>query len=318
MHHSLLLLLCIGVGICVGINNRPIIGIYTQPSDPSTKQFGDEFIAASYVKFVESGGARVVPFSFSQSADEVATLFKSINGFLLPGGGVDFGVEHSYWDNLNLVWNLAIEANDNGDYFPIWGTCMGFQELCLVQTQNLSLLSEYNTENYTIPLNFTSYVSQSKLFGNAPQNIIDILANEPVTMNNHMYGVAPSTYANTGALNTFFNVISTNLDRNGREFLSTIESNKYPIYGSQWHPEKPLYEWNIHEVINHDTDSILANAYTTEFFVSEARKSTHQFETVEDETAALIYNYEPIYIYNYINDYEQGYFFPFSNSTSSM
>ena len=27
--------------------------------------------------------------------------------------------------------NLAIEANNNGDYFPVWGTCLGFESLAL-------------------------------------------------------------------------------------------------------------------------------------------------------------------------------------------
>jgi len=272
-------------------------------------QFGEQFIAASYIKFVEGAGARVAPIRYSLTETEIEVMFDSINGFLLPGGGVDFGTQHQYWINLNTIYSLAVKANQNGDYFPIWGTCMGFQELCLLQSQNMSLLSQYDSENYTVPLNFTSLASESKLFADASGDIMKILATEPVTMNNHMYGVSPSSYKSQSALNTFFDVLSFNDDRNGNVFLSTIESKDYPIYGTQWHPEKPLYEWNIHEVINHSTDSILANAYTADFFVSEARKSAHQFTTVEAETRALIYNYEPIYTYNYINDFEQGYFF---------
>jgi hypothetical protein len=39
--------------------SRPVIGILTQP-DP----FGVEYIAASYVKFAEAAGARVVPLRY--------------------------------------------------------------------------------------------------------------------------------------------------------------------------------------------------------------------------------------------------------------
>jgi anthranilate/para-aminobenzoate synthase component II len=49
-------------------------------------------------------------------------------------------------------------------------------------------------------------------------------------------------FAATPSLNTFFNSLSTNKDRNGDEFISTIEAFDYPIYGSQWHPEKNPYE----------------------------------------------------------------------------
>lgn len=294
--------------VCAQGTLRPIIGVYTQPSSSDVDQFGEQFIAASYVKFVEGAGGRVVPIRYTLNTTEVETIFNSINGFLLPGGGVDFGTQHQYWQTLTTIYSLALKANAKGDYFPMWGTCMGFQELCLLQSQNMSLLSGFDSENYTVPLSFTPYVSSSRLFGNAPV-IANILSTEPVTMNNHMYGVSPVSWKNEDSLNNFFNVISTNVDRGGLEFISTIESKDYPIYGSQWHPEKPVYEWNVHEVINHSTDSVAANAYTANFLLAEARKSTHSFSSPDAEASALIYNYQPIYIYNYVNDFEQGYFF---------
>ena len=45
--------------------------------------------------------------------------------------------------------NLAIEANNNGDYFPVWGTCLGFESLALSTSNNVTLLnSEMLDENY--------------------------------------------------------------------------------------------------------------------------------------------------------------------------
>jgi len=32
--------------------------------------------------------------------------------------------------------NLAIEANDKGDYFPVWGTCLGFELLLLASAND--------------------------------------------------------------------------------------------------------------------------------------------------------------------------------------
>ena len=42
-------------------NDRPIVGIVTQPSEYGWPEQGSSYIAASYVKFVEASGARVVP-----------------------------------------------------------------------------------------------------------------------------------------------------------------------------------------------------------------------------------------------------------------
>lgn len=55
------------------LNNRPIVGILTQGGLPEDKFVPKDgtYIAASYVKFVESGGARVVPILADTPADVV-------------------------------------------------------------------------------------------------------------------------------------------------------------------------------------------------------------------------------------------------------
>ncbi|XP_016417891.1 gamma-glutamyl hydrolase-like [Sinocyclocheilus rhinocerous] len=62
-------------------NDRPIIGILTQEVDnESMKKFGKTYIPSSYVKYIESGGARVVPIRLNQSLAEHEQIFRSING----------------------------------------------------------------------------------------------------------------------------------------------------------------------------------------------------------------------------------------------
>ena len=76
-------------------NERPIVGILAQDIDTtkltSMKNSNyKSYIAASYVKFVESGGARVVPVLINQPEEYYRMIFNSINGLLIPGGAVDF------------------------------------------------------------------------------------------------------------------------------------------------------------------------------------------------------------------------------------
>lgn len=65
------------------LNERPIIGILTQEitktlnnSFPGHKQF----ISASYVKFLEGGGARVVPVWINETEDYYRSIMSKING----------------------------------------------------------------------------------------------------------------------------------------------------------------------------------------------------------------------------------------------
>lgn len=297
------------------VNNYPIIGIMTQPSTQTEGDCNGDclYLAASYVKYIESAGARVVPVNYYADEEELTEAFNSLNGFLFPGGGAWFP------SSAQFIWNKTIAANGEGDYMPLWGTCMGFQWLCLASTNGKLELDPQagnplmDSENYSIPLDFREEaIKPSTLFGTAPQSIIDILSTQNVTMNNHHYGVWTEHFEQTPELMQNFNIISTNKDRTGREFVSTIEHPKYPIFGSQWHPEKNPFEWQMnadgrpYEAINHDWDAIQIAQYTANIFVQQARKNMHKFSSQEYETASLIYNYRA---YGTPGDFVEKYFF---------
>ena len=43
---------------------------------------------------------------------------------------------------------LAMEANKNGDYFPVWGTCLGYELLLMTITKDPYTLPEvFNNMN---------------------------------------------------------------------------------------------------------------------------------------------------------------------------
>ena len=69
--------------------NRPIIGIMAQSTyNMAFKNLGRNYIPTSYVKFLESSGARVVPILNNLTEVKTKKLFESINGAVFPGGRV--------------------------------------------------------------------------------------------------------------------------------------------------------------------------------------------------------------------------------------
>lgn len=68
---------------------------------------------------------------------------------------------------------------------------------------------------------------------------------------------------------------------------------RYPFYGVQFHPEKNSFEWKLSKNYAHSLDAVRSNRYFMDFFVSECRKSTHTFSSIDEENQYLIYNYEP-------------------------
>ena len=62
-------------------NFRPIIGVVSEPVVPENQQVSGKkptsYIAASYVKYLEMAGARVVPIVYDQPADQIQKLLST-------------------------------------------------------------------------------------------------------------------------------------------------------------------------------------------------------------------------------------------------
>ncbi|XP_023694234.1 gamma-glutamyl hydrolase [Paramormyrops kingsleyae] len=308
-------LLCFGVtcdtvatrNFRMPVNNRPIIGILTQEVDETVMQpFGNSYIPATYVKYLESGGSRVVPIRLNQSEAEYEKIFKSINGMLYIGGAANL-VTSDYAKAARVFFQLALKANKMGNYFPLWGTCMGFQ-LLTVMVAGENLLSNTTAENLALPLNLTEEAHSSHMFKDFPANLLKAISHEPLTGNFHHYGVTETAFRGDEKLSQFFSILSTNVAENGAVFVSTMEGKQYPFYGVQWHPEVNRFQWHPKKQFPHSSNAVRVSSLLAEFFVNEARKSSHHFASPEDEASALIYSYTPVYTAN-VTSYEQCYFF---------
>ena len=78
--------------------------------------------------------------------------------------------------------------------------------------------------------------------------------------------------------------------------MALIEAHEYPIWGSQFHPEKNPYEWTRkYENIPHSKEAMDASAFFAQYFVGHTRKNNRQFESREMEENNLIYNFPPAY-----------------------
>lgn len=78
------------------------------------------YIQASYVQFVESAGARVVPLTPAETWTATVSKLGKLNGVFFPGGSgnyVDFG---------RKIFNQVKTYNSSGKFYPLWGTNEGF------------------------------------------------------------------------------------------------------------------------------------------------------------------------------------------------
>lgn len=301
------------------LNPRPLIGILSQPGDPAPE--GHSYIAASYVKFAEAGGARVVPLLVDDAEDVLRTKFEAINGVIIPGGGADLSPGHPYREQTAKLLAWAIESNKRGDPFFMHGTCLGFQLLCVLQSKaDMDILSYFDSENLPSKLRFTdtAVTPSSGFLQSFSLELLNVLQNSTVSFENHQNGVGVSDFFADEDLWKFFKVLATSKDREGRDYVAMIEAFEYPVYATQFHPEKNAFEWVTTEDINHSAYGVMLMQSITNFLVSEARKSSHRPASFEQEQEMLIYNFKPEFTGKSIDknsthvesNFDQAYFFP--------
>lgn len=283
------------------LNYRPIVGVLAQRYyGPDAKRNGPPtatYIAASYVKFLESAGARVVPVFVNKEHDYYVNLFNSINGVLFPGGSASLAAS-GYSSAAKTLLNLAIAEHDNnGTHFPVWGTCLGMEQLLYLQAGQ-SVMKACSGKNLPASLSFTPDFRRTGLFNHLPRALEWALKQRNITYNFHQWCITPQNFSRYG-LDNFYEVLSTSRDRDSLEFISTIQAKRYPIYATQWHPEKAAFEWvdtPHYHYIPHTEAAVEAMQFVANFFVSEARRNFHSFSSPGEEAKALIYNYNVTYM----------------------
>ncbi|GCC36956.1 hypothetical protein chiPu_0015456 [Chiloscyllium punctatum] len=170
-----LLVLCVSAlwENCVSarLNQRPIIGVLAHESN-DVIPFGKSYIPASYVKILESAGARVAPISMKLTEAEYTELLHSING---------------------------------------------------------------------------------RTFKKFPKNLLQALQIRPLTGHYHYWGVSMKNFTNNKKLNNFYRILTTNMDNQRVEYVSTVEARwNFNHFSNTTEEEKaliynytPMYTGNI-------------------------------------------------------------------------
>ena len=284
--HLVLMVLLASAGCAA--TDRPVIAVVSQPYDEEDASKGS-FIAAYYATFLESAGARVVPLVYDQPDAALQRLLGAVNGVLFTGGGLSLAAGTRYFQTAEKIFAAATKLWDTQrEPLPLWGTCMGFQLLCILASGgNHSVLVEHAFDSIDVawPLVFTAAADTSFLFADVPasargaaQDVRDAAARLNVTFNWHHDGVEPAAWDANDALAQRLAVLTTNTDRQGRPFVSTVEGRGgRPLYGTQWHPERPGFCWGAGEHAPHTEEAIAVGNWMARRFVARARESSHSF-----------------------------------------
>jgi len=237
----------------------------------------------------------VVPLRYDMDSASLAKLLPNLAGVLFTGGGTELVKGTPYYETARAVFEYAISEGDNNRPFPIFGVCLGYELLSILTADDPSVLDTgFDSYDYPLPLQFTSEAKTSVMFGDAPELLLSALEKQNLTLNDHECGISPTTFATNAKLKKMFKVLSTNTDRKGKPFVSTIEardSAHYPFFATQWHPE--CSSWLC--FTNYDTfnsiEGLQAALWVMRPFAQAARNSKNAFPSPEELYKARIDNY---------------------------
>jgi len=81
--------------------------------------------------------------------------------------------------------DLAIEANDAGDYFPVWGTCLGYELMLIAITKDPKIMPfKFEDENVRHQLVFRNG-SNLGIFGQMRHEVLDWITNNEILYYHH-------------------------------------------------------------------------------------------------------------------------------------
>ncbi|WVY99526.1 hypothetical protein V8G54_025596 [Vigna mungo] len=306
---------------------QPVIGIVSHPGDSADGRLsnatGVSYIAASYVKFVEAAGARVVPLIYTEPPEKLLKKLELVNGVLFTGGTANSGL---YFDTVTKIFKInlfpdaeecfvdtctfsilepyasklsfsvqkTLEKNDAGDHFPLYAVCLGFELITMIVSQ-VSFFSQeemsadksgtcYLLVQYTI---ITVSLSLSCRF---PPELLRKMTTDCLVMQNHHLGISPGKFLGSRKLSRFFEILTTSTDDFDKVYVSTISSRNYPVTGFQWHPEKNAFEWGSPR-IPHTEDAIQITQHAANFLVRLNEFSRVVARAVQKQNEAIFAYY---------------------------
>ncbi|GAB2259157.1 hypothetical protein Droror1_Dr00027297 [Drosera rotundifolia] len=292
------------------LNFRPVIGILSHPGDGASGRLrngsGVSYIAASYVKFVEAAGARVIPLVYNEDREVLFEKLDLVNGVIFTGGWAKSGL---YFEIVGEIFKKILQKNDVGQFFPCYAICLGFELLTMTISKDINILEKFQATDQASTLQFVKSSSiEGTVFQRFPPKLLKKLSTDCLVMQNHQFGISPERFEGNEQLSSFFNVLTTSTDEEDKPYISTVQAQNYPITAFQWHPEKNAFEWGL-SMIPHSEDAIQVTQHVANYFISEARKSSNR-PPAQKVLDNLIYNYSPTYCGKAGKGYDEVYIFP--------
>ncbi|KAK6777128.1 hypothetical protein RDI58_023845 [Solanum bulbocastanum] len=169
------------------LNYRPVIGIVSHPGDGASGRLNNSsdvsYIAASYVKFAEMAGARVIPIIYTEPPEIINQKLNLVNGIIFTGGWSKKGL---YFEVVKGIFEKVLEKNDAGEHFPLLAICLGFELLTMIISKDNNILEEFSASHQASTVQFVENIKfEGTVFGRFSPELLKKMSTHCLVMQNH-------------------------------------------------------------------------------------------------------------------------------------
>jgi len=261
-----------------------------------------KFVFSSpYVYFLYLAGLDVYPIPTNATREDLKVILSKVNGVMLPGGMSSIVnpdpndptklVFSMYTKTVKMIMEEAKAINDSGEYFPVFGICLGFEAMLAAEADDPEAVEKkHEGLGYNAKLIYCVKRDDSKFLSAFSPELIDNMGKEEATHNWHEFMISVEKFNANHNLSKTYRILSLSDSMKGSfSFVSMIEGINYPFYGVQYHPELALANYYPQLVYPKPNLAAEIGRALIMFMLEEAKKSTHTLDE-EDMKKLMIFN----------------------------
>lgn len=165
---------------------------------------------------------------------------------------------------------------------------MGYENMVsYVSDDGWNVLGVYPMDSASLTMEFTSDPSSTKLYQwLGPEAFL--FEDHNVTYHSHHWSMDPEKFNTDKGLASVFKLTAISYMPDGSPIVASIESEQYPFFGTQFHPEKPSRIFKEDQAVNHSWVSVQLNSHFAQYFVYQARRNGNSYGTYSETQRDII------------------------------
>jgi gamma-glutamyl-gamma-aminobutyrate hydrolase PuuD len=256
------------------LNRIPMIAVLAAPHTKGNTR--EASISGELVYWITSGGGVPVPVQHWSSDKELDLILAKTNGIVIQGSGLDIDLKRDYEVTVANIIKKVKALNTNKTHYPLFAVGSGMELLSAIEGKNHKIGTKFEGLNNTMSkLYFTAspIAKKFKLFALFDRKDYKSFMKRPTNSFNTQNAVEYGAFKKNALLNKDYIVTSYGKDKKKQKFVATIESNKFPIFGVLFHPERVAFSRVPQDNLQYTQNAFSVSQRFLNVLVQEGRKS---------------------------------------------